>query len=326
MLLPQFSLPRLWLSVSFTVAVCAGMASGPARAIDIVGEGPANVTGIYDRFIVGTYAGAPVPNPTFIGSAFDLSGIGWLSSNSNQSITLVSSQYIVGASHFFPSTGATLQFYGTDHQLHSATVGAVHTLTYTGTSGPQASDLTLGRLTTALPSAVTPMPIFYAGATDVSNASSFVPYAGVSLFNYGQTARMGTNNLDGFSEFHFVAGGPQTNIGLIYTQGTTAGETLLESGDSGSPTIGYQGGTYGLIGTHSGIVPSQSLSVDAFVSYTEFVAEMNAFLSADGQSLTLAAVPEPAATLIGVALLGICGVWRRRRVREEIAGGEGTAD
>jgi len=36
----------------------------------------------------------------------DLSGIGWLAATPNQSITLVSPQYFVGATHLFPEPGA----------------------------------------------------------------------------------------------------------------------------------------------------------------------------------------------------------------------------
>ncbi len=205
-----------------------------------------------------------------------------------------------------------MQFAGTDNSLYSATVASTYTLTYFGSDGAQSSDLTIGRLVAALPSAVTPMPIFYMGATDISMPSSFDQYDGVSLFNYGHTARMGTNGLDGFSEFTF--GGPKTNIGLVYTQGAGAGETLLEGGDSGSPTLGYLDGLYGLIGTHSGVDSGLSLSVDAFVSYTSYVDQMNAIMAADGQSLTLVAVPEPGTVFVGFALLGLCAARRVRRV------------
>jgi hypothetical protein len=294
------------------------MAVHCAQAINIVGEGPDNVTGIYDRFNVGSYPGAPVANPSFIGASFDLSGIGWVATNPTQSITLVSSQYFVGASHYFPGAGTVLQFEGTDNLLHSATVASYFTLTYTGSNGAQSSDLTIGRLAAALPSSVTPMPIFYKGATDISIQSSFNQYNGVSLYNYGHTARMGTNGLDGFSEFHFVQNGPQTNIGLVYTQGTGPGETMLEGGDSGSPTLGYLDGLYGLIGTHSGVNTALSLSVDAFVAYTPYVDQMNAIMAADGQTLTLVGVPEPGTIFMGIALLAICGARRIRRMRSEV--------
>jgi hypothetical protein len=291
------------------------MAAPMARAININGEGPANVTGMYDRFLVGSYPGAPMANPSFIGASLDLSGIGWVAAAPTQSITLVSPQYFVGASHAFPGPGTVLQFEGTDGSLHSATVASLHTLTYTGTDGAQSSDLTIGRLTIALPSSVTPMPIFYAGATDITNPPSFGAYDGVALLNYGHTARMGVNGLDGFSEYGFVHNGPQTNIGLIYTQGTGPGETLLEGGDSGSPTLAYRDGVYGLIGTHSGVDTAHLLSVDAFVSYTSYVAQMNAFMAADGQSLILV-VPEPGTFMFGLALLGTCGAYRVRRARQ----------
>lgn len=308
---------RPWFAALLAVALCASMSAPPARAINIIGEGPANVTGIYDRFNVDSYPGAPVANPTFIGTSlgFDLSGVGWLAGNPNQSITLVSSRYFVGAAHAFPASGTALQFFGTDHLLHSATVDSYQTLIYTGSNGAQTSDLTVGRLTTALPASVTPMPIFYMGATDISNPSSFDAYGGVSLYNYGWTARMGTNGLDGFGEFGFVQNGPVTNIGLVYTQGATPGETLLESGDSGSPTLGYRDGVYGLIGSHSGVDTPRALSVDAFVSYTSYVDQMNAILANDGQSLILA-VPEPGTFLFGFALMGMCAARRVRRVRQ----------
>ena len=316
MILPTPIFSRFRLPALLAAVLCAHLAGLPAWAISINGEGPDNVTGIYDRFIVGTYPGAPVANPTFIGASLDLSGIGWAVLAPNQGITLVSSQYFVGASHALPGIGTSLRFFGTDHSLYTATVDSYHTLTYTGTSGAQASDLTLGRLTLALSAAVTPMPIFYPGATDISIPASFNQYAGTTLLNYGFTARMGVNAIDEFSEYGFVQNGPQTNIGLIYSQGTGAGETLLESGDSGSPTLGYRDGIYGLIGTHSGVDTAHSLSVDAFAGYTPYVSQMNAFMAADGQSLTLAIVPEADTLFIGITLLGMCGAHRFRRLRE----------
>ena len=305
-------------ATSVMTALFACLAALPARAILINGEGPADVTGIYDRFIVGTYPGTPVANPSFIGSAFDLSGVGWLSSDPSQAVTLVSSRYFVGATHLMPGSGSTLLFAGTDHRLYSATVDTVRALTYTGTGGAKTSDLSVGRLTLALPAAVTPMPIFYAGNTSVFSASSFNAYSGVSLFNYGHTARMGTNALDGFAQFT-ISSDPRTNIGLVYSLPTGAGErlpgeTLLEGGDSGSPTIASQNGVYGLIGTHSGVLGQSSY--DAFVSYTEFVNQMNVFLGTDGESLTFATVPEPGTVLFGVLLLGFCGTQRMRRGRD----------
>jgi hypothetical protein len=121
----MFPLLRRFASL-LAVALSAGIAAVPAHAILINGEGPDNVTGIYDRFMLGTYPGAPVANPTFIGAGLDLSGIGWVSANPRQSITLVSSQYFVGATHLMPGAGTMLQFLGTDHLLYSATVGATY--------------------------------------------------------------------------------------------------------------------------------------------------------------------------------------------------------
>lgn len=298
---------RPWPAI-LLVAISVAVTAPRARAIIINGEGPDGVTGIYDRFNVGTYPGAPVPNPAFIGAALDLSGIGWMAADSTRSITLVSSQYFVVASHYAPASGSVLQFLGTDHLLHSATVGSYYTLTYMGTGGAQSSDLTVGRLTTALPSSVNPLPIYYRGTTNVSTPSSFDQYIGLSLFNYGRTARMGTNILDDFSEFSFSTG-PATNIGLVYDHDADAGETLLESGDSGSPTLAYMDGILGLIGTHSGV--DGPYSVDAFVAYTPYVDQINAILANDFQMLAF--VPEPGTTLLGLLVLGMSGALRMRK-------------
>jgi hypothetical protein len=315
MFLREITRRRSSLARLFLAALCMAMAVAPARAILINGEGPDTVTGIYDRFIVGTYPGAPVPNPAFIGSSLNLSGVGWSAANPDVSITMISSQYFVGAAHYMPAVGTTLEFEGTDHLLYTATVASYQALNYTGTGGAQSSDLSVGRLTTPLPAAVTPMPIFYAGVTNISDPASFDAYDGVSLFNYGRTARMGTNTVSGFTEYSFSSG-PATNIGLLYTQGAGAGSTLLQSGDSGSPTIAYEDGVYGLIGTASGVDTPDALSADAFVSYTPYVDQLETILGTDGQSLTFAIVPEPGTILFGFALLGICASRRTRRARD----------
>lgn len=297
--------------VFMLAAICAAFASAPVLAINIVGEGPDSATGIFDRFNLGTYLGTPTANPSFFASSLDLSGIGWVASNPTQSITLVSPQFFVGASHYFPGLGSTLQFAGTDGAVYSAIVAESQRLIYSGSNGPQLSDLTIGRLSTALPSVVTPMPIFYMGDTSVSNPSSFNAYGGFTLLNYGRTARMGVNEVDYFTEFSF--GGPKTDVGLVYTQGTGFGQTLLESGDSGSPSLAYLDGIYGLIGTHSGVNTANALSVDAFVSYTDYVSQMNTFMQPYDESLTLAGVPEPGSLIFGIALFGVCAAHRVRR-------------
>lgn len=284
-----------------------------SRAIVIYDEGPENVTGIYDRFNVGTYPSAPVENLSFIAAALDLSGIGWLATNSSHSLTLISPQYVIAAAHNFPGNGSTLQFLGTDGSLYSATIQSRQTLTYTGSDGPQFSDLTVGRLTNVLPAEVTPMPIFYLGAD--SNA-----YLGLPLLNYGRNARMGTNILDEIAEFRLTANGPQTDIGLFYDYDAAAGETLLEGGDSGSPTLAFRDGAYGLIGTHSGVDTPNQFSADAFVPYTPYLEQINALLAADNQALTFAAVPEPDTIMLGAIGLGMCATRRVRRARRRPAG------
>ena len=53
MFLPTTISRRHWFAVFLAAALCTNFAGLPARAIIINGEGPPDVTGIYDRFIAG---------------------------------------------------------------------------------------------------------------------------------------------------------------------------------------------------------------------------------------------------------------------------------
>jgi len=306
---------RFRLFAALVAALTVIGATPPARAIVIYGEEPADQTGIYDRFNVGSYPTAPVPNPTFIGAAFDLSAVGWSATNSSQSVTLISSQYFLGAAHFKPAIGSSVLFRGTDGIVYSATVDSYHTLTYSGSGGAQVSDVAIGRLVSAVPVAVNPMPIFYMGTTNVNSASSFDRYVGLSLYNYGWTARMGTNVLEDFTEYRLSPSGPNTNVGLYYDYDAVNGETLLEGGDSGSPTFAYRNGVFGLIGAHSGVDTPHGISVDTFLGYTPYVNQINAIMASDGQALTFAVVPEPGTLLFGFLVVGACGLGRFRKLK-----------
>ncbi len=317
--------------------------SAPAGfAIQIYGTDP-TVQSDYDRFEQGTFPADPVPNPNFIGSSYDLSGVGWDDANPTQGVTMISSQYFVCANHY-GLQGNTLDFENTAGVVDSFAIdpSGYHNLTYSdGTNGTQTSDLLVGRLTSPIPSAdlVHAMPILYLGNTQVTTTPAVGPipatttltgfdaYANTTLFVYGRgsdtahSPRMGMNTLNGFGEYNFgAATDPATNIGLDYDQKQETGQAALEVGDSGSPTFGLKNGAFGLIGTHSGtgtdMANNLPLGVDAFVSYTSYIAQLDAILAADGQQVTL--VPEPSSGLLtalgGLGLLGAGTCLARRRV------------
>jgi len=283
--------------------------SGPcAQAISIIGA-ESGVQTTYDRFVLGTYPVNPVPNPDFIAAPFDLSGVGWDVGDPARAIAMISEQYFLCSAHFTP--GGTLMFLSQSGVLHSYEVEttAFHRLIYDGSAGPKESDLAIGRLKNPISPAdeIGFVPILYLGETDIAQPESFEPYLGLSLLNLGHsrygggganiTLRLGTNTLDTVSEFSF--GGAVTNIGIVFDQDPVTGETLLQSGDSGSPTFGLKDGQFGLLGTHAGVAGNKS--VDAFAAYTPYVTQINDWLRPANQSVSL--VPEPGSAILVLAAL-----------------------
>lgn len=269
------------------------LAATTASALTIVGYDSAT----NDRFSSG-YASSPVENTSlsFLGNGYDLSGVGWSSTDSTRSFAMISDQYFVFANHHAP--GAAMNFYSpTLDTVVSYGVSNTYNFTYNG----QTSDFAVGRLVSALNPAhgITSYPILYAPTLE--------SYLGLPVLMYGNGVggpRLGANVVDLYGSYS-LNGGTLNNIGIGYSYNSSlSGDSVLQSGDSSSPTFVPWNGALTLVGTHSGVAQDSSYSVDNFIPY--YLLQM----INQGIPFSYVVVPEPSRAML--LLLGACTLLRRR--------------
>lgn len=325
------------------VVAMVGSSAIPAAAGEIVGYVPGNATSqaTYDRFLSG-FPAAPVVNTSsqFVASGLDISGVGWRTSG-NWGLTLVTPQHFVTAAHVGNyGVGEQVRFLGTDGVVRPYTVatdpntGLVRqtrlTTTYTdpqtGTQQTRPSDILVVALAAPIASSdhIAPLAVGFGTAA-----------VGTDLLAYGQnsaygsgTRHFGTNTLDeiGLNSFDNFAS-EATQIAVYDYTRSRPGDIALISGDSGSPLLTRQGNTPVLLGTHYGVAgnlndPNQPyFSASTYLPH--YVDQLSTFVAADGQSLTLVPVPEPAS--VGLFLAGVlAGVGAIRRHRRGFAPANGV--
>jgi len=254
---------------------------------------------VHDRFSSG-YPTTPVPNASvnFIGKDFDWSGVGWDASNSARSVTLINSSHFVGAYHFSPSIGATINFFDpATATILSRTVTSYIDLTDPFDDGiTQRTDLRVGVLSAPLPPSIATYPIL--------TLNTLGDYVNLDILTYGQSARIGTNTIDGFASINMYNGNgtpldasddfvqlpsaesPVVADGFILTfdQDMSTGESVAQFGDSGSPTFVPWGGGLALVSIHSAV--GGLTTIDTFIP-----AYLDQF---DSNSIVYTTVPEPA--------------------------------
>ncbi len=266
-----------------------------ARALTIVGYDSAT----NDRFSSG-YPGNPVANASvsFLGAGYDLSGVGWNPADSSQSFAMISDQYFVYSNHSGP--GSSLDFYSpTQGTVVSYGVSAT---TYQFSYNGQTSDFAVGRLTTAL------NPADGIANYAVLNLPTIQDYAGLHVLMYGHGVSspvLGANVVDAYGAYDFNGDTIADNYGIGYSyHSNQPGDSMLEGGDSSSPTFAVVNGKLVLIGTHSGTTTIGGIpySIDTFIP--TYFDQMTA------QGIDFTAVPEPARGLL--LLLGACALLRRR--------------
>ncbi len=268
-----------------------------ARALTIVGYDPA----VNDRFSSG-YPGTPVENSSlsFLGAGYDLSGVGWNTSNNTQSFAMISDQYFVYSNHFAP--GSSMSFL-------SPTLGTVVTYGVSGTRynftyNGQTSDFAIGMLTTPISAGdgIASYPIL-----DLAQVSD---YLGLPALIYGRadggsSPVLGATTVDLLLPFDFPgspAGNDTFGVGYSYNS-SQPGDSFFQGGDSSGPTFVSWYGQLALLGTHSVVTNgSTPYSIDNLIAiYTD---QMTA------QGLDFSAVPEPSRALL--LLIGACALLRRR--------------
>lgn len=318
-------------SLLLTLALAA---TAPAGEIVWYVPGDPASKGTYDRFTSG-FPTAPVANtaPAFTGSGLNLSGVGWRAADPRFGVTLITPQHFVTAAHVGGfSAGQQVQFTAGDGTVRTYTLanepgtGAVRqfrpTTTFVNTQG-QAQTLPSDVLVVKLAAPISAAD----GITQLAVGSETAP-VGTQLLVYGQNPayspgpQLGRNTLDSIVLGSFDGPTPTTEATILASYDYTRdrpGDTALIGGDSGSPLLVRQGNTAVDIGTHYGIEGDLSNPNAPYISYSAYLPayldQIQAFVAADGQSLTVVPVPEPAAVGL-VAAAGMVAVrFVRRKVR-----------
>jgi hypothetical protein len=214
-------------------------------------------------------------NPAFVAQGYNLSGVGKtgkpLTDNKTAWATLISPHFALSARHNPPIVGATVTFFPGNNPAATPISATVSGLTSIIPSpGSNESDLELIRFDG--PAAT------HAGVTGVNtygiveNNESALLHK--QIFVYGQTNRVGTNNIDFFGLQTNIIGAHDT-YSMYYAYNPTNGnpnEAELNGFDSGGPSfvIG-EGNQLALAGTHTFVgtdtTTNTTFSGDTFVPH-----------------------------------------------------------
>lgn len=262
-----------------------------AHAVTIVGYDAA----LHDRFASG-YPTTPVVNSSagYVGAGYDFSGIGWSTTETQKSITMINDQYFVYSGHY--PIGSTVSFLGSDSQVYTYTVDTSYSFAPTGELSDALGDLRIGRLTTSVSPTIASYAIF--------DSSDYDDFSGLPLLVYGHgsggSPRIGTNISEGLVDVEVETG--VFKKGLVWDQDPALGEALLESGDSGSPTFAIYNGQLVLLGTHYGVGGTTSVD-DLLALYLDSLA---------AAGIPFSTVPEPGKVAFLLLALGSIGMRRKR--------------
>lgn len=267
-----------------TVMACAAVVATPAVALDVIGY----TSAANDRFSSG-YPTAPATNtsPSFVGLGYSWLGVGWAAGDATKSFGFLTPQHYLVATHYGGSP--TIKFLDAAGQVATGTQASVTNTGYGFTNNnTQAADLSIGRLTAAIPAA-RGLPRY--GVLDVNTSSTTnSPYNGQPLLVYGR----GPN------------GSSSTRIGAASVQGTTlsgsdssittsASNVILQSGDSGSPDFipwtNPNGGAELTIIGNNAATDFATVNVLNYVGNAPVMAAINALTTPDGFALRIVGTP-----------------------------------
>ena len=216
--------------VAALVALALGGAAGePARALDVAGYSPT----VNDRFVSG-FPGSPVPNTSgsFVGAGLDWSGVGWSAADATKGFGFITPQHYLVARHYGGATTIVLRgVAGTSGTLRSVTQASVTDTGYGVVLSGSVGDLSLGRLTAAMPAS---WQIARYAVLDL-NAGSGInnSYNGQPLLVYGRGVSSTTSPRIGAAVINgTVLSGANSYVTSSLTGGTSV---HLRVGDSGSP-------------------------------------------------------------------------------------------
>jgi len=255
---------------------------------------------IHDRFTSGT-----TPNPTFLLSGYDLSGVG-IDTATTHGAMLITPQHFIAANHLKASTVSFLDATATTHTFSGVTYTAMKTTFDDGTGNmvTMDSDLVIGRLPSAIPGTTSISPL----AIAVGDPSLFV---GEQLFVFGQNNQAGRNLIDSVELAAVDDGNGGIQLATVTTvfdfdtpgNGGTGGvgddEIGLVGGDSSFQTLMVIDGQLAAVGANfavGGSPPSNYSNYSSFASH--YLDQIQTLVAQDGQSVSTLMVPEPSSLLL----------------------------
>jgi autotransporter-associated beta strand protein len=221
-------------------------------ALDVTGYTPAR----HNRFASG-YPTNPVANtdPSFIGSGYDWSGIGWDANLASRSVAMLGPTFFLEAKHYALGAGVAVNFFPANAAPGSAPISRTVQASSGGLGPSSSSDLCIGTLSSPLTPSdhVAYYPILFLGYSTSS-------YLNQNLLVYGFTSRIGTGTVNQVSEFTDTSG-YYFSLPFNYAQDSAA----FQSGDSGSPSFFVAGGNIYLAGAHYAVdqLPNPTVGFDS---------------------------------------------------------------
>ena len=267
----------------------------PAAALDVTDYSPT----VNDRF-TGGFPTNPTPNTSgsFVGSAYDWSGVGWsttiYAASSYKGFGLLSPRHFLTAQHYenggLLTQGVTIR--GKDGTLATGTNTGIDNLGYgiVLTSGTvTAPDLAIGTLAGQV---TAPANMARYAVLDFNNSSAaptYANYTGLTALAYGRGAVTNGSPRAGTAIIDFAGtatADPTSSIVLTLRTGTPS--VQLVEGDSGSPfLVGWTNPAGGkeltVIGLNSAV--SGSYNVMSFLAIPGAMNAANAVMTPDGYAL-----------------------------------------
>lgn len=257
------------------ISVTLGLSPTAADALQIRSYNASR----HDRFT--GFPGSPVVNGSSWIDGSTHAGVGWVVTEPNRQLALISPRYVITASHYPLTAGTQIRFLSTSGSLVTATVGSTTMVVKSG----QSTDLTVARLTSPITGVgVTPLPYL--------NLPSQSQYATTEQEVFGFNPAGGNHPVVGygviqdFDDFSFFGTTTRMSYFLHVDAGGSQDDCYFTNGDSGSPSLAFTRNGPALVGTHSlvGDEPGFHYSLDSHIPH--YVSEINAILAVDGESMT----------------------------------------
>jgi len=232
----------------------------------------------HDRFT--GFPNTPVFNVNFMHASYDLTGVGWDTSDTRRQLTMISPIHFVGANHFKPAVNATIRFLSADGTLKDFTVVS---RTNINNDAGEASDLFIGTLNRPI------LPNEGICFHPYHNLNSEWNYNGLPTIFLGKMARGAHGVIATIEDAPPVNGMNITRtLRMDYDVSDTNGDdAYMESGDSGSPVFIGVNGVAAIVGTNSIVGTYSNGNKSNWCNFVPHYAEkLNTVMAAQGYQMT----------------------------------------